>query len=340
MVRIHDRPFLRPRLLPGRIRGLVLAALIVATLLAAGRAAAQPLTVGAYYYPWYGANGAQWDRGFERSELDPPELPLLGEYDSSDPAVIAQHYEWAQSYGVDVFFCSWAWTGLVRRRRHPQRPAAVAGAWADADLDPVRVAASVFPSTRTVSIQLDDAAIATMVVRLRLSRADVSHAAGVLPHRRAAGGGDLRVAGLPRQGGGGDPGDPHASRGGVRIRSVSRRRRGRLGSRARTRARIQLYDAITGYTPYSRTQSAGLARRHRLRDRDGGTDARSSAQSPPRSASLSSQTALPGFDDLGVRPEVVHHVLPRALGPGERAGLDVHELGSRLPARSATCRST
>ena len=48
--------------------------------------------VGVYYYPWHGKdfhNG----QGYLRKELDPPQLPMLGEYNDSDPAVIAQHME-------------------------------------------------------------------------------------------------------------------------------------------------------------------------------------------------------------------------------------------------------
>ena len=48
--------------------------------------------VGVYYYPWHGKdfhNG----QGYLRKELDPPQLPMLGEYDDSDPGVIAQHME-------------------------------------------------------------------------------------------------------------------------------------------------------------------------------------------------------------------------------------------------------
>jgi hypothetical protein len=48
--------------------------------------------VGVYYYPWHGKdfhNG----QGYLRKDLIPPQLPMLGEYDDSDPDVIAQHME-------------------------------------------------------------------------------------------------------------------------------------------------------------------------------------------------------------------------------------------------------
>jgi glycoprotein endo-alpha-1,2-mannosidase len=314
VVRIHDRPFLRPRLLPCRIRGLVLAALIVATLVAAGRAAAQPLTVGAYYYPWYGVNGAQWDRGFVRSELDPPELPLLGEYDSSAPAVIAQHYAWAQSYGVDVFFCSWAGPGSYDDGviRNDLLPSPARG---PTQISILYESLQRLPVDANSLIQIDDAAIATMV-------SDFDYLARTYLTQP----GYLRIDGRP-----------------VVVIYASRIFRGKVAQairairthleavygfdpyligdevdwdRAPNRARIRLYDAITGYTPYSRNQPAGwpddtgyvVATEERMR------------QFRAVAASLGVgfiPTALPGFDDLGVRPEDAHHVLPRALGPGE-----------------------
>jgi hypothetical protein len=46
--------------------------------------------VGVYYYPWYGKYFHN-SQGYLRKDLNPPQLPMLGEYDDSDPDVIAQH---------------------------------------------------------------------------------------------------------------------------------------------------------------------------------------------------------------------------------------------------------
>jgi len=46
--------------------------------------------VGVYYYPWHG-NKFHNGGGYLREQLVPPQLPALGEYNDSDPAVIAQH---------------------------------------------------------------------------------------------------------------------------------------------------------------------------------------------------------------------------------------------------------
>ena len=54
--------------------------------------------VGAYYYGWYPGN---FHQGYLRNKLDPPQYPVLGEYDSSDPKVAEQHIAWASRYGID-----------------------------------------------------------------------------------------------------------------------------------------------------------------------------------------------------------------------------------------------
>ena len=59
-----------------------------------------PLLVGAYWYPWYGADGRHWREGYRGT-------PLLGEYDSADLDVIRRQVAWAFDYGVDFFAASW-----------------------------------------------------------------------------------------------------------------------------------------------------------------------------------------------------------------------------------------
>ena len=56
-------------------------------------------SIGAYYYPWYSPD-RHWDSGYRGT-------PLLGEYDSSQTDVIAQHISWANTYGIDFFAISW-----------------------------------------------------------------------------------------------------------------------------------------------------------------------------------------------------------------------------------------
>ena len=58
--------------------------------------------VGAHYYPWYGPEGSvqDWLR------LVPGE-PELGEYDSTEEAVVNQHIVWAREHGINWFSTSW-----------------------------------------------------------------------------------------------------------------------------------------------------------------------------------------------------------------------------------------
>lgn len=58
------------------------------------------LLVGAYWYPWYGADGRHWREGYRGT-------PYLGEYESADPGVLRQQIAWASDYGVDFFAASW-----------------------------------------------------------------------------------------------------------------------------------------------------------------------------------------------------------------------------------------
>ena len=296
------------------IRGFVLLVIVLAVFVQVGHAAAAPLTVGAYYYPWFGPNGQQWNRGFVRSELDPPEQPLLGEYDSRDPAVIAQHYAWAQTYGVDVFFASWAGPGSYDDTviRDDLLPSPARG--------PTQISI-LYESLQRLPVGSDDrihigaAAIATMVSDFdylartyltqpgyyridnrpvvvvyasRIFRGQVAEAIqAVRTHLEADYGIDPYLIG--------DEADWD------------------LGPNL---ARIKLYDAITGYTPYSRTQPAGwpdatgyvLTTGRRMREFRAAAAAAGVGFVPD---------AQPGFDDLGVRPEQAHHVLPRSLSPGD-----------------------
>ena len=42
-----------------------------------------------------------------RGELEPPQLPLLGEYSDRDPAIVGQHLEWTRSANVKLWVTSW-----------------------------------------------------------------------------------------------------------------------------------------------------------------------------------------------------------------------------------------
>lgn len=60
--------------------------------------------VGAYYYSWYPGN---WQSGYLRGRLDPPQAPVLGVYRSDDPEVARRHIAWCSRYGIDFLALDW-----------------------------------------------------------------------------------------------------------------------------------------------------------------------------------------------------------------------------------------
>jgi glycoprotein endo-alpha-1,2-mannosidase len=65
------------------------------------------ITVGTYYYPWHGSDFHRGD-GYLRKFLRPvPQEPLLGEYDDTDPNVIAQHLRWSRRANINLWVTSW-----------------------------------------------------------------------------------------------------------------------------------------------------------------------------------------------------------------------------------------
>lgn len=61
--------------------------------------------MAAYYYPWYGPDFH--GRSYFRRLLDPPQQPLLGEYDDSKPETIAQHVRWSTQANIHTWIASW-----------------------------------------------------------------------------------------------------------------------------------------------------------------------------------------------------------------------------------------
>jgi hypothetical protein len=62
------------------------------------------LLVGAPYYLWYPAN---FREGFLRNKLLPPQKPVLGLYDSTDPKTAESHIAWCSSHGIDFLALNW-----------------------------------------------------------------------------------------------------------------------------------------------------------------------------------------------------------------------------------------
>lgn len=64
------------------------------------------ITVGVYYYPWYGGDDFH-GRKYLREHLVPVQTPELGEYNDRESAVISQHLEWCEYAGIDLWVTSW-----------------------------------------------------------------------------------------------------------------------------------------------------------------------------------------------------------------------------------------
>lgn len=272
--------------------------------------------MAAYYYPWYSAAGDSWSLGFLRDKLAVPQLPALGEYDSSDPAVIAQHYEWAHTYGVDAFFASWAGSGSFSDTtiRDDLLPSPARGATQVALLYESLEQLGIGPDAR---IHLDATKISKLV-------SDFDYIA-----RTYFGDpGYYRIDGRPVV-------VLYASRiyrGPVAeaIHAIRSRLEAAYGvdpyligdevdwDTAPDPARIGLYDAITGYTAYSRTQDAGWPNQTQFLQ---AVEQRVAAYHAVAAAEGVAfvPDALPGFNDRGVRLGRDHHVLPRRLGPAADA---------------------
>jgi glycoprotein endo-alpha-1,2-mannosidase len=64
------------------------------------------ITVGVYYYPWHGDNFHNGG-GYLRNQLDPPQLPELGEYDDTKDETIQQHLSWSRQANINLWVASW-----------------------------------------------------------------------------------------------------------------------------------------------------------------------------------------------------------------------------------------
>jgi len=64
-----------------------------------------PYLVSASYYPWYLAN--QWNNQTLRGDLNPSELPALGQYLSQDEDVVTQQIAWSTAAGINVWDLEW-----------------------------------------------------------------------------------------------------------------------------------------------------------------------------------------------------------------------------------------
>jgi len=64
-----------------------------------------PYLVSASHYPWYTAGS--WDNQTLRGDLNPSELPALGQYLSQDEDVVTQQIAWSTAAGINVWDLEW-----------------------------------------------------------------------------------------------------------------------------------------------------------------------------------------------------------------------------------------
>jgi hypothetical protein len=288
--------------------------------------------VGAHYYHWYPGN---WGHGTLRAQLDPPQQPELGLYDSNDPAVAEQHIEWASEHGIDFFTLDW-WPvhhqenqPAIERFLEADNIADISFAafyetW-DLSFDPARGYADLdLPGVRQAFVD-DMAQLADQlfghpsylrvegrpVVILYLTRVLVGDVAGAMAEVRE----------MWRQRGH----DPYVIADEIFWRVTVDRRPAAFTTKPQA-SRIRLFDAITAYNPYESSESShsgyGAESRfvpdvndlyQRNRDATGGE--------VPIVADL-----LPGYNDRGVRPRLDHYAIPRAWAKGAGEGTFLAEM--------------
>ncbi|MGE5432185.1 MAG: glycoside hydrolase family 99-like domain-containing protein [Syntrophomonadaceae bacterium] len=64
------------------------------------------LLTGVCYYPWY-TNKDHWKGDNLRENLLPSQMPVLGKYDCIDQTTISQHVKWSLQAGIDFWISSW-----------------------------------------------------------------------------------------------------------------------------------------------------------------------------------------------------------------------------------------
>lgn len=264
------------------------------------RARGDDRVVIAHFYPWWGPGRRHWGDGYSGS-------PILGEYDSLSPEVIARQIDWATGFGVDAFLVSW-WGADSREDRvlregllasplateasfavlyeTPGRLEATSGGWYDLGADGNR----------------------------QTLREDVEYLAGAyFQHPRY-----LRLKGRPvlmfyltRQMSG------DLSRAMAEVRDVSRTAGADpflVGDEVFWRqwhapdaVRLAAFDAVTAYNMHASVPDIAVGFTEKVAEELGAW-----RETAKRAGSGFIPVAMPGFDDTSVRPEAGHPAIPRS----------------------------
>jgi hypothetical protein len=287
-----------------------------------------PYRVGAYYYLWYPSN---FQKGYLREALVPPQRPELGLYDSLDPEVVERHIAWCSRYGIDFLALDF-WPGRRDSFRAIERGFLQARNIGDIRFCIFFETWMVAFDPPTGTIRFDTGTIRSMkqslleiarrwfdhpsylrvdgrpVVVLYLSRIFCGdYARAVLETRRALRreGHDVFLVG------------DEIFWEGVRNRAAGR---GVRKTSTPLTGRIRLFDAVTAYNYYESGKSAhaGYAENSRFFGDVGELLSRFRRAARGHAALVPS--VMPGYNDRGTRPAEAHYVIPRSFAPGEGLG--------------------
>ncbi len=285
--------------------------------------AAQHPLVGAHYHLWYPSN---FDQGFLRGRLTPPQQPSQGRYRSDDPGVAERQIVEATEAGIDFFTLDW-WPS-----RAEQNANAAAGFLQADNLTDIDFATFY----EVWDLGFDESTGKTFMDQPKIDRfvADMESFADQFFDNPSY----LRIDGRP-----------------VVILYLSRTMTGDVaGAIAQARQRladrgtdvyfigdevfwdapdpdaIRLYDAITAYNLYESTRldHGGFAADTTLvadyldRYRQHGAAVGGEVPIIP--------SVIPGYNDRGVRPSLANYVIPRQWAPEQPPGSLLRELIDRI----------
>ncbi len=281
---------------------------------------AHPL-VGAHYHVWYPSN---FDQGFLREKLDPPQEPALGRYDSADPSVAEEQIAAASASGVDFFTVDWwpsrtdqnanALSGFLQADNIGDIDFALFYEVWDLGFDAATESTPMLPETIDRFVADMDLLATTFfdhpsylrvdgrpVVILYLSRTMTGDVAGAIAAARAR----LMERGI----------DVFLIGDEVFWRPLNPQR-------------MQLFDAITAYNLYASDmpQHAGYASETSLfADQLALYRQHGDASGRPIVPGV-----FPGYNDRGVRPVSDHYAIPRRWAPDQPEGTLLREMIERV----------
>lgn len=281
---------------------------------------AHPL-VGAHYHVWYPSN---FDQGFLREKLDPPQEPALGRYDSADPSVAEAQIAAASANGVDFLTVDWwpsrtaqnanALSGFLQADNIGDIDFALFYEVWDLGFDAATESTPMLPDTIDRFVADMDLLATTFfdhpsylrvdgrpVVILYLSRTMTGDVAGAIAAARA-----------------------RLMERGIDVFFIG----DEVFWRPLNPERMQLFDAITAYNLYASDmpQHAGYASETSLfADQIALYRQHGDASGRPIVPGV-----FPGYNDRGVRPVSDHYAIPRRWAPDQPEGTLLREMIDRV----------